>query len=168
MNALIVIDMQHKFLVAGHRSYLSCIDSVKQQILKAKQNNDHVVFVEFVSNNPLQCGWFKKYSGNDTLNTLKEIVFGYDKVLFVEKTINDGGKEICQAFKAKRIKPAEIKVAGIYADACVKATVETLSKRLKDTKISILKNSVCAYGGNRSNKKIALQEMSQLENVAVV
>ena len=110
MNVLIVIDMQPGFVAAEDPVV---INAVKKEIIKAKEETNLILFVEYKWNGrtwPQLTNAVKDYSFTDT----------------IKKTKDDGAEDIMNYFQRCRIAPKKLRVIGVNSDACVLATLYSL------------------------------------------
>lgn len=167
MSTLICIDLQHCFIGRYNKNYSKCIDNAAKKIKKAIMSGHHIIFVEF--DDYLKPGYSKKSSNKfPTLDELKSLVKDYKKCHIVFKNKNDGGNEIAEVLRKKKIPRSIINVCGVYAEACVEETVETLSKKLSKSTINLLDKSISAYLGIDHRKKQSYKYLSQFKNIKII
>ena len=115
-KALIVIDMQSQFLTGEYvkATIGSTIKACVREIEDAKNRNDIVVVVEFIS-----CG--------RTEPSIRKALKGYKYGFVARKLQWDGSKEILQCLEQNNLKPNHFLISGIYSDICVSRTIKGLA-----------------------------------------
>lgn len=164
---LIVIDMQECFVWRNHnKEYDDAIDNVAREIKAAVGRNEYILFVEMYSRRH-EIYSNRPCTGSPTLWELRELVRDYDKIIYVYKIGNDGGDEIIQTLIEKDIPYTSIKVCGAYTDACVSETVQTLSIKLKENQIKLVKDAVVSYHGCNWGQEVSIAYMTSMGNVSL-
>lgn len=151
---LIIIDMQPYFykreLASTPESAKNMVhdevDNLNQKIAKhirnAKKNGQTIIFVEYENNNADP----NDIKTNEFLtNQIKE----YPHSFTVRKKRDDGSKEIIVLLEEQKLTN-ELQICGQYADACVTATIQGLTKALPNRSILVLSDACrsTAYTGN--------------------
>jgi nicotinamidase-related amidase len=173
MSTLICIDLQKEFidreinLDYSTPGYDQVLDNVKNLILDAKKNNDFIVFVEYSSTSRKRQRFGLFPSKDPTLQEILSLVSGYQNKFFVYKNDMDGGEEVVDALNHYLIPLGILNICGVYTDACVMTTVETISSLLPKSKIKIIKKATCTDGANDFAKEHALHRLQNLSNVFI-
>jgi len=169
---LLVIDMQQSFIFRHEQfpRYGQTIDAVKEEIIAAKKREDFIVFVEFCTESRRK-EKFNKYPSRiaPTLGELTNLTINYFNKIFVYKKSCDGGAEVLSALKHYQIPKKNIRVCGVYTNACVRETVKTIADNLSGSTLSVIGNAVTSSGGDdwqHDNGIHLLKKMN--DNVVVV
>lgn len=169
VNTLVIIDMQDTFLWPIE-TYKPVISHVIREIRLAKRRGDHILVVEFetvLSNS----GFIYDTVGCKSAPThadLKKAIGTYNKACFVFKRMVNGGREVHQTLLEKNIPHTNVRICGVYADACVRETVVDLSKRIPKSQIHLVKNGIATCGNNIDNREHAIKDMTFFENIKVL
>lgn len=165
---LVIIDMQDTFLSADEGNYYSrCIKNVARQIKLAKRRGDHILVVEYV-HGPHKVINKKSCATAPTTSSLNNLLKNYKNKVYVYKRDNDGGLEILQTLKSKKIPHKNVRVCGVYANYCVRETVTTMAEKMNTTKIHLVKNAISCHEGRSDGKKDAIKNMTTFKNVKVM
>ena len=161
---LIIIDAQHQFLDTDH--YNNCIKGIIKQIKLAKRRNDYIIFVEYVNSRKRIIN--KQPSSDPTIQSILSQVSNYKKVLYVYKVDDNGGREVVHTLRKKRIPRSNVRVCGAYASFCVAQTTDVMAKKLKRSKILLMKKAITCYEDNYRDKLNALTQLTfEHENVFI-
>lgn len=168
MSTLVVVDMQQSFIFRHDQfpGYGKTIDAVKEEIIAAKNRNDYIVFVEYCYESRSR-QMFNKFSSRyePTMHELLDLVANYPNKVFCYKKQNDGGEEVVEALYYYNIAKTSLRVCGVYTNACVRATVQTISEKLPSSFIKVIKDATCAPGGDDWQKDEGISMMNDLDNV---
>lgn len=170
MATLIVIDMQSSFIFRENSfpNYGKTIDAVKEEILAAKKRNDYIVFVEYCYEARSRQKFNRFPSRNEpTMSELLDLVSNYSNKIFCYKKLNDGGEEVVDALYYYNIPKTSLRVCGVYTNACVRATVQTISDKLPSSTIKVIRNATCAPGGDDWQKSEGILMMNSFKNVRI-
>lgn len=168
-ETLIVIDIQNCFVNHSDPAYSCVIKNIIKEVKAAIQRQDYIIFVEYlITNTGISEKIIYRDKSNDQYPTLPELttlVVGYDKVIYVFKRSTDGGSEVVQTLREKEIPHEVLRVCGAYTGACVSETVQTLSIKLKNSEIKLVKNALASYAGDYWGQENAINYMISMENV---
>ena len=125
-TTLCIIDMQ-PFFISSQEDFV--IEGVLDQIRLAKQRNAGVVVVRYT------------HSGK-TDDRITDALTGYDRVVKVNKSTNDGSKVIIKAIKRKHgFSKKRIRICGVNTGFCVYETAAGLAKKLPGVSIEMVENA---------------------------
>ncbi len=172
MATLLVIDMQQSFIFRHEQfpRYGATIDAVKVEIEAAKKRGDFIVFVEFCTESRRK-EKFNKYPSRvaPTLQELTNLTINYFNKIFVYKKSCDGGAEVLSALKHYQIPKRNIRVCGVYTNACVRETVRTIADGLEASTVSVVGHAVTSSGGDDWQHNNGLELLKQMsDNVVVI
>lgn len=137
---LIIVDVQPGFIFMRSPSFDRMIDKLQKEIILAKKKNAGIILLEYEKH-------------GSTIPELRGLLDNYDQYSIIRKDSDNGGIEVIDEIFEKHYDNKEIKVGGIYADLCVKATVQTLHQYLpKTSKITVLKNGCRNFYGSANYK----------------
>ncbi len=126
MKCLVVIDMQWYFSAARPDWLIAnIVEKIEQYIV----DNQVIVIVEYTDED------------NNIGMTVPEIlkaIRDYDKVYFVHKRGDDGGKEIDDLIKGKELHITEFEVCGVNLGCCVAETVCWMGYEYEKTPINVI------------------------------
>lgn len=164
-HTLVVIDMQVRFI--DHDMYKDCIQGVVNQVQLAKYRNDHIVIVEYDAS---QTELVTSSTSKDwpTTSVVNNLLLEYKKACYVSKKNNDGGVEVLQAMRTRNIPHDILRVCGVYANWCVRSTVETLAAHLKKSQINLIDNAIACAAADINSKSEALLNLRKFKNVRVL
>lgn len=144
---LVVIDMQPEFEAAND---LQTINAVAREITKAREAKQWIFFLEYQNDGP-------------THPCLVNLIKGYEKVEFIQKTRDDGSYWIHEDCRELDLAPEAFVVCGVNTAACVVSTVRGLSKIFfQNTPVRVVRDACNGYPGCRSFKNF-----DKLQNVVV-
>lgn len=122
----IVCDMQPGFNVG---KYGGLIKSCHNEVKRAVSQNEAVIFLEYEKHGP-------------TVYPLGLAVTNYPFFSKVTKNSDDGGIECIDEIYNRKYSKDRIRVCGVFADLCIKSTLETMEKFLpKKTKFEVVKTA---------------------------
>lgn len=146
---LIVMDMMLEFKASRDPETLA---AVAAEIRAAMSRNEAIIFVEYAGGN------------SSTYRELLEIVEGYSFFTVVEKHTDGGAEEVFEACMDNGYWPENFRIVGVNADGCVFQTVEGLRKRLKNSRIEVIRAACHTDSGWRNWPS----KFDGMKNVAVV
>lgn len=121
---LAVVDMQYHFDTATEEL---TIQGCAEQIKIAIKNKNPIVFVE--------------YEGlGETLEELTNLTKKYNNTFFVEKSRDDGSRELRQVIREENL-PEKIRICGVNFECCVFDTARSLTQNHEITLIATAVNS---------------------------
>jgi len=128
LDALTIIDMQNGF--CGNNSHYhgsvsgfeklekKMIDNIVERIKEYKTQGLPIILVEF-----------NDFHFGETIAEITKWLEGYEHLYVVNKTQDNGGREIHKEIREKKLNVKEIEIVGINYDACVKRTHAGLIQR---------------------------------------
>lgn len=132
MAVTVVVDMQ-----SGFGSSKGCLDGTLQLLEKSMQRKSTIVVVEL---NPREFG--------PTLEPITSLVKGYKKLLTTTKVGNDGSREVQKVLTDYgKAKLDVIRMCGVNAEYCVKATTVGLAEWYRESKIILHYEATCSHSG---------------------
>ncbi len=188
MATLLVIDMQNSFIFRHDQfpRYGSTIDAVKEEIMAAMKRKDFIIFVEFCVTSRSK-EKFNKYPSrvsptlseltNLTINYLNKIFVFSNNIsfrfllnkIFVYKSACDGGAEVLSALKHFQIPKKNIRVCGVYTNACVRETVRTIAGTLENSTLNVVGKATTSSGGDDWQHNNGLELLKQMsDNIVVI
>ncbi len=136
MKCLVIIDMQWWFPSARESwLILNIVDRIKKYI----KRNEPIIILEYTDND-------NKFG--QSVPEILEAVDGYKNCFFRTKMNNDGGKEVSDIMYEQDLDVSEFEVCGVNLDACVMATVVTMSWDYCNIPINIILDC-CNSGTNQ-------------------
>ena len=117
---LCIVDMQDHFKACPPIALR--VASLAQ---KAVQRKMGIVVLEYVG-----CG--------ETNFQVREVLKGYDRVVYVMKCRNDGSAEFLDACVNNGFNVAKVFVCGVFTDQCVSATIGGIRQSSPKSKIAIV------------------------------
>lgn len=154
MYTLVIIDMQDRFQVNGTMPVaLACQREIKQAI----EDGAHILSVEFKD-----CG--------PTIESLSSLYRDYAKAVTIEKSMNDGSKEIAAICDSRQL-PKDLHITGVNTSYCVYYTVAGLVAKSPDFKMEVIPDA-CAntgyqYTQHEDTHKQGLATMRALKGVTI-
>ena len=127
---LIIIDMQYEFDAAEDVVGPVC-DAVRQ----AKNEGRQIVLVEYKCWNHFPNA---ETCGCRTYYEITSLLEGYTNLVVVTKANDGGGREIIDAVS---VFPSDVDVCGVNIGACVRETVEQLSRLVPDSEFTLLEQA---------------------------
>ncbi len=172
MATLLVIDMQNSFIFRHDQfpRYGSTIDAVKEEIMAAMKRKDFIIFVEFCVTSRSK-EKFNKYPSrvSPTLSELTNLTINYLNKIFVYKSACDGGAEVLSALKHFQIPKKNIRVCGVYTNACVRETVRTIAGTLENSTLNVVGKATTSSGGDDWQHNNGLELLKQMsDNIVVI
>jgi len=135
---LIIIDMQYEFDAAE-----DVVGPVCEAVKLAMAENRQIVLVEYKCwghVNAETCGCL-------TYGEITSLLEGYPNLVVVTKANDGGGQEIVDAVSEF---PSDVDVCGVNIGACVRETVEQLSRLVPDSEFTLLEEACNGWSNDSS------------------
>ncbi|MBY0359625.1 MAG: hypothetical protein K2W82_16590 [Candidatus Obscuribacterales bacterium] len=124
MNVFVVVDAQDQYLHEADGAY---IDRVAAAVAAARGDNDLILLLE--------------YQGRgQTHRRILEVLNGYANFCRLTKYGWCGALQVAIELSARKIKPTNFRVGGLYSEQCVLSTVDGLFFRFPSVSIAVQSN----------------------------
>ena len=137
---LVVVDMQPGWDVSDDDDVS---ESIHEKVLEYKQNNDFVIALEYLfiyNDDP------DSYPG-DTIDSIHELIDGYEFGDFVKKDDDDGSPEL-EPVIGELGSIDLIEVVGVNLDSCVSSTAIGIADKFPEIRVDIVTD--CCDSNNMS------------------
>lgn len=162
MTGLCVIDMQPYYGSSAD----PILPNVLREVKKAKQENAVIVLVRMIKPSPEPA----KSHEYEIYQQIEDELETYDKVVRAGKRYCDGGSSVTKALRRNGYNVANMRVCGVETDACVAATVCSLSKKMRRTKFDVVMDACNHYETKDmpKDRDATFNEMRDLDNVRLI
>ena len=136
MSILAVVDMQ-----PGYSASKACLANVIELVAKSMRHSLPILVIEL---NPESC--------KETYPEITDLLKGYRKYSKITKISDDGSLEFKDFIESdplgQKVNLDKIRVCGVNANCCVRATALGLDKKYEQSKIIVHYEACCGTSGN--------------------
>ena len=158
MTGLCVIDMQ-PYYKASHPA----LQNVIREIRCAKAEGMPIILVKMLNPNKDDPDPVSRWE-TEIFEEIELELETYDKVMRAGKRNCDGSGAVLRALRRHGYHLANLRVCGVETDACVEATVCSLSRQMRTTIIEVIMDA-CNHNNKSKDRGETFKEMRDLDNV---